>query len=250
MPTPTRLVYALLAGLPLLSRAAENKDSCDSCSVARYQNTGFGTLPCAADAFGCYPGENQMWIRPPCGGFFRCSAEQSAVRCGSRYFKPAPGQVRLNCTCGEPSKPRRKLQASRALRSGDGARSRSRVCGEHTSMDNMGGVSAAFKRLPMPAGANPSLKCCRNKPNAAGSIDWNVTLKFTNAGVAPWPSVCEDMCERHPSGRCRFFSHSVKWKNCLICAACVPEVMLGDDTFASFARASEDPATLYTGRLV
>ena len=114
----------------------------------------------------------------------------------------------------------------------------------------MGGVSAAFKRLPMPAGANPSVKCCRNKPNAAGSIDWNVTLKYSNPGVAPWPSVCEDMCERHPSGRCRFFSHSVKWKNCLICAACVPEVMLGDDTFASFARASEDPATLYTGRLV
>ena len=102
----------------------------------------------------------------------------------------------------------------------------------------------------MPVGANPAVKCCRNKPVSRGPIEWNVTLNFTVRDYAPWPAACEALCEHHPSGRCRFFSHSVKWKNCLICAACVPEVMLGDDTFASFARASEDPATLYTGRLV
>ena len=38
--------------------------------------------------------------------------------------------------------------------------------------------------------------------------------------------------------------------DCLLCASCVPEVMIGDDTFASFARANEDQTVLYTGRPV
>lgn len=196
---------------------------CSKCSVSHYQNTGFGTQPCAFGTdFGCYPGEENIWIRPPCGGFFRCGAEHAAVRCGSRYFNPAPGQTRLNCSCAAPAmpKPRGRVQA-RSLRSAnEGEATRRRSCGEHTAVDPKGGVSAAYIRLPQPADANPSLKCCRNKPTSRGPIDWNVTLRFTNPNHAPWPSACEELCDRHPSGRCRFFSHSVKWKSACAPPAC------------------------------
>ncbi len=36
---------------------------------------------------------------------------------------------------------------------------------------------------------------------------------------------------------------------CVLCASCVPEILLGDDTWASFQRVTEDPAALYTGVL-
>ena len=35
---------------------------------------------------------------------------------------------------------------------------------------------------------------------------------------------------------------------CILCAACVPEIMIGDDSFASFERGTEDPAVLYEAR--
>ena len=70
-----------------------------------------------------------------------------------------------------------------------------------------------------------------------------------NERFAAWPRACEALCDAHPSGRCRYFSHSFRFNNCILCARCVPEVMLGDDTFASFQRISEDPSTLYTGVL-
>ena len=112
-------------------------------------------------------------------------------------------------------------------------------------------MSERYRKLPQPAGSDPSVKCCRNKATFGGPIDHNVTLGFTAAGrgVAPWPEDCEPLCTHHESGRCRFFSHSVRWKNCLICSACVPEIMLGDDTYASFERSTEDPTKLYTGVL-
>ena len=162
-----------------------------------------------------------MWVRVSpeqgsgtCGGFFRCGAGHTAVRCGSRYFRPAPGQLRLNCSCEGRAMPRprkRHLREAAMARHTPGAG----ACGAHASVDDSGGVSAAYRRLPLVpsrrGAANPSLKCCRNKPNAAGGIDWQVTLKFTPLGFAPWPSECEVLCDKHP--RCRFFSHSVKFKS-------------------------------------
>ena len=102
--------------------------------------------------------------------------------------------------------------------------------------------------MPLTPGGNPALKCCRNKPTSAGPIQWNVTLNFTLREYAAWPSACEALCDHQPG--CNFFSHSVRWQICILCSACVPEIMLGDDTYASFERATEDPAVLYTGTLV
>ena len=195
-----------------------------------------------------------MWISPPCGSIFRCNADHhdvgpdpakqrgALVRCGSRYFRPAAGQTRLNCTCA-PSNP----QATKHFGERESAQKRS--CGERAVVDTSGGVSSAYRRLPMPDGANPAVKCCRNKPTSRGAIDWSVTLNFTERSYAAWPAACEAMCDAHPSGRCRYFSHSFRFNSCLICASCVPEIMLGDDTYASFQRVTEDAATLYTGIL-
>ena len=110
MMTPAQqLSTFLLAILPLFSSkghiygrqhfGVRAKKACQTCSVSLYQGTGFGTLTCQAGDFGCYPDEDQMWIRPPCGGFFRCNTGRAAVQCGSRYFRPALGQDRLNCSC-------------------------------------------------------------------------------------------------------------------------------------------------------
>ena len=99
----------------------------------------------------------------------------------------------------------------------------------------------------MPADAGPAVKCCRNKPTKYGDIQWNVTLNFTQRDYAAWPNACEALCEQQPG--CRFFSHSVRWQNCIICATCVPEIMLGDDTYASFERSTEDPTKQYVGVL-
>jgi len=129
---------------------------------------------------------------------------------------------------------------------GESARAGRKACGEHTSVDSTGGVSSAYRRLPQPLGADPSVKCCRNKPMRGGVIDWNVTLEFS--ARAMWPSACEGLCTDHSSGRCRFFSHSVTWQRCILCTACVPEIMIGDDSFASFQRATEDPARLYEAK--
>ena len=49
---------------------------------------------------------------------------------------------------------------------------------------------------------------------------------------------------------CRYFSHSFRFLNCILCASCdSPEIMLGDDTYASFQRVSEDESVLRTGVL-
>ena len=86
----------------------------------------------------------------------------------------------------------------------------------------------------------------RNK----GAIDWNVTLSFKDRGFAAWPRACEALCDAEPSGRCRYFSHSFRFSNCILCASCDhPEIMLGDDTYASFQRSDEDATRLRTGVL-
>ena len=56
-------------------------------------------------------------------------------------------------------------------------------------------------------------------------------------------AACEALCDAEPSGRCRYFTHSIRFKMCILCAACEPEIALGDDTFASFQRATEDATT-------
>ena len=191
-----------------------------------------------------------MWIRPPCGSIFRCNADHhdvgpdpskqrgALVRCGSRYFRPAPGQTRLNCSC-TPAKESKHFHEQPEPTSAP----HPRACGERAGVDLSGGVSAAFRRLPQPAGANPAVKCCRNK----GDIDRNATLQFTERSFAAWPRACEKLCDA--DARCRYFSHSFRFNSCIICASCSPEVMLGDDTWASFQRVSEDASTLYTGAL-
>jgi hypothetical protein len=103
----------------------------------------------------------------------------------------------------------------------------------------MGGVSAAFRRLPQQAGTNPAVRCCRNSANGNG------TLSFTQRNYATWPRACEALCDAHPSGRCHYFSHSFRNFVCILCESCQPEILLGDDTFASFQRVTEEPTTLY-----
>ena len=146
----------------LLSGAAAN---CASCSTMLY-HTKHGDRACEPGTeFGCYPGEDLMWIRSQsrCGGFFRCNNGHAAVRCGSRYFHPVPGEDRLNCSCT----PKHRIEdVPIAGREG--------MCGVHTGVDNMGGVSSAFRRLPQPLGEDPSVKCCRNKATFGGTINWYV----------------------------------------------------------------------------
>ena len=207
-----------------------------------------------------------MWITPPCGSIFRCNADHhdvgtdatkqrgTFIRCGSKYFHPAPGQTRLNCSC-EVSPPQKSQQHATAKHffsehdASTGAQHTKRACGEHIMVDTSGGVSSAYRRLPMREGANPAVKCCRNKPTAKGPVESNMTLQFTQRDYAAFPAACEALCDAEPSGRCRYFSHSFRFQNCILCAACEPEIMLGDDTYASFQRATEDPTQLYTGVL-
>ena len=48
-----------------------------SCDVRFYQQSGFGNKACSKPGidFGCYPDEDTMWIRPPCGSVFRCNVD-------------------------------------------------------------------------------------------------------------------------------------------------------------------------------
>ena len=251
--TPSALLRLLLMFCCYGLRWRARVHAC-ACDVKFYQVSGFGNTACATPNvdFGCYPDEDVMWIKPPCGSLFRCNANHhdtgrdpdaqrgAFVRCGSRYFKPEKGQTRLNCSCtpASPQQPKH-FGAHKEQHAG---------CGEHLSIDPLGGVSAAFRRLPMPAGANPAVTCCRHRQTSKGPITPN-TLNFTNKGFAAWPAACEALCDAEPSGRCRYFTHSIRYQMCSLCAACEPEIALGDDTFASFQRVSEDPSTLYTGIL-
>ena len=246
--------HLLLAGANIGSHRRHGVQACQ-CDVRFYQASGFGNKACATPGvdFGCYPDEDMMWIRPPCGSLFRCNANHrdagpdpaiqrgAFVRCGSRYFRPAKGQTRLNCSC-VPTAPQKPKHFADHRSEHNGA------CGEHLSVDSLGGVSASYRRLPMPAGANPAVMCCRHRQTSKGPITAN-TLNVTKRDFAAWPAACEAMCDAEPSGRCRFFTHSIRFQMCILCAACEPEIALGDDTFASFQRATEDPATLYTGVL-
>ena len=193
-----------------------------------------------------------MWIRPPCGSVFRCNVDDRDVgtdpskqvgaplRCGSRWYKPAPGVTRLNCSCcdgasgGADCSPRRREKHFHQ-------RDPARACGERASVDPMGGVSGAFRRLPQAAGANPAVRCCRNVAGANG------TLSFSPKRYAAWPRACEALCDAEP--RCRYFSHSFRSNLCVLCDSCWPEILLGDDTFASFQRVSEDATVKYEGVL-
>ena len=124
-----------------------------------------------------------MWITPPCGSIFRCNADHhdvgsdaekqrgAFVRCGSRYFKPGAGGTVLNCSCAPD-----KTKAPKHF----GDSSAAKKCGEHATVDTSGGVSNKYRRLPMPPGGNPAVKCCRNKPTSRGPILKNETLKFTD----------------------------------------------------------------------
>jgi len=251
--------HTLLLVLPSMGWRSGRRHGVSAChcDVRFYQASGFGNQPCTTPGvdFGCWPNEDTMWVRPPCGSIFRCNADHhdvgpdaarqrgALVRCGSRYFKPAPGQTQLNCTCSPKPKAAAKHFGERD------AGQQQRPCGEHAIVDTSGGVSAAYRRLPMPPGANPAVKCCRNKDTSKGAIDWSVTLNFTGRDYASWPAACEAACDAHPSGRCKFFSHSFRFSSCILCATCQPEIMLGDDTYASFQRADMDVATLYTGVL-
>ena len=195
-----------------------------------------------------------MWIRPPCGSVFRCNVDDRDVgpdpdkqsgaplRCGSRWYKPPPGVSRLNCSCcdgasgGADCAPPTKRKAKHFHE-----RNPARTCGERATVDPMGGVSSAFRRLPQPPNANPAVRCCRNIVGANG------TLSFSPKRFAAWPRACEALCDAEP--RCRFFSHSFRSNLCVLCESCEPEILLGDDTFASFQRVAVDPSVLYEGKL-
>ena len=158
-----RDMLRVAAALLILGHVAA--ESCPRCSVTLY-HTKHGDHACQPDVdFGCYPGMNMMWIRTAaqCGGFFRCGAGQAATRCGSRYFRPAVGQDRLNCSCVDKKRPPDALEESERPAAG---------CGVQTGTDKMGGVSSAYRRLPQPASEDTSVKCCRNKPTFGGLIDW------------------------------------------------------------------------------
>jgi hypothetical protein len=178
-----------------------------------------------------------MWIRPPCGSLFRCNANHrdagpdptmqrgAFVRCGSRYFKPAPGQTRLNCSCtpAAPQKPKHF---------GDHKSEHHGTCGEHLSVDALGGVSERYRRLPMAQGENPAVTCCRHRQTSKGPVSAN-TLNVTARGFAAWPAACEALCDAEPSGKCRYFTHSIRFQMCSLCAACEPEIALGDDSLVA-----------------
>lgn len=244
-----RCLLLVLPSLGLRNRY-HGASACE-CDVRFYQTSGFGNTACKTPDvdFGCYPGEDMMWIRPPCGSIFRCNADHhdvgpdpsrqrgALIRCGSRYFRPAPGQTRLNCTCALSEKTSTKHWSERA----------SRTCGSRAVIDDSGGVSSAFRRLPMAAGGNPAVKCCRNKATSKGPIN---ALNYTARNYAAWPAACEAMCDADPS--CKYFSHfshSFRFSSCITCRTCEPEIMLGDDTYASFQRTTEDATTLYQGVL-
>ena len=244
----------LLLALAWRSSNRRHGVSACTCDVRFYQQSGFGNKACSRPGvdFGCYPEEDTMWIRPPCGSVFRCNVDDRDVgtdpskqvgaplRCGSRWYKPAPGVTRLNCSCcdgasgGADCSPRRREKHFHQ-------RDPARACGERASVDPMGGVSGAFRRLPQAAGANPAVRCCRNVAGANG------TLSFSPKRYAAWPRACEALCDAEP--RCRYFSHSFRSNLCVLCDSCWPEILLGDDTFASFQRVSEDATVKYEGVL-
>ena len=62
--------------------------------------------------------------------------------------------------------------------------------------------------------------------------------------VRPWFSF-----KRVNTANLFFFSHSVRSNLCVLCESCEPEILLGDDTFASFQRVAVDPSVLYEGKL-
>ena len=227
-------MHVLLHTLSVAAAAA-----CPTCRATLVQ-TKHGDRACEAGTdFGCYPGEDAMWVRraSACGGYFDCNSGHAAVRCGSRYMKLVPGEDRANCSCVPPAQPQPRRRREPAT-SG---------CGASLGVDSSGGVSAAYRRLPQPPGADTSVKCCRNKHSFGGPINRSVTLEFTKPRTAPWPEDCEPLCTNHPSGRCRFFTHSYVWKSCILCTECQPEIMIGDGSQSSYALASDDPSKLYTG---
>ena len=203
------LMRALLITLPLFSGTSRPHGrrshgvaagrACPTCSVSLYQGTGFGTRTCGIGEFGCHPGTDTMWIRPPCGAFFKCAgAAGPAVQCGSRYFRPAPGQTMLNCSCASTLHRRQAVEESTpsSQQSSDRIAPSKRACGQHSGIDPSGGVSAAYRRLPQPVGADQSVKCCRNKPTSRGPINWTNTLELSKNGYAAWPGACKFMRTR------------------------------------------------------
>ena len=214
--------FLLVFALASWSGHRHSASAC-SCDVRLYQPSGFGNRACSRPGvdFGCYTDEDSMWIRPPCGSIFRCNADDRDVghnasrqrgaplRCGSRWFRPAPGQTRLNCSCCDGANGGTDCAPPERRKAKHFHERRSRTCGERASVDPMGGVSAAFRRLPQQAGTNPAVRCCRNSANGNG------TLSFTQRNYATWPRACEALCDAHPSGRCHYFSHSFRNFVCL-----------------------------------
>ena len=92
----------------------------------------------------------------------------AAVRCGSRYYQPPPGQDRANCSCSSKRSEEQAVPPTVTAKT---------QCGAHISTDGMGGVSPAYRRLPQPVGQDQCVKCCRTKQTFGGPIDWKyVTL--------------------------------------------------------------------------
>ena len=162
-----------------------------------------------------------MWVDGGCRGFFRCNNGPSAVKCG---FMGA-SNARANYSCGSST-------ALTRHEAGCGARAYIASVGDHVSSD--------FRRLPQPPKTDPSVKCCQ--PPSRGTHD-NRTLAITRRGTSQWPEDCEAFC----TGDCQFFSHSLFFRNCMLCNACNPEIPIGDGSWSSFERVSQDPTILYTG---
>ena len=153
---------------------------------------------------------------PITGALFPLGA--AAVRCGAMGGR---AHDRVNCSCAatEPAATEPATSTARPSATLCSSRARLGSVAEH--------VSAAYRLLPQPPRADPSVKCCRNKASEGGPIDRNRTLHFTKLGVAAWPEACEARCAALP--RCRYFSHSMIWRNCILCADCdEPEVPIGD----------------------
>ena len=181
MSSSRQTLLFLLLATGFGSKRQQHSVSACGCDVRFYQGSGFGNKPCSRPGvdFGCYPDEDLMWITPPCGSIFRCNADRhdvgpepaqqrgAPIRCGSRYFHPAPGQTRLNCSCA-PAQNRGTVMATKHFFEREAAPRR--ACGEHATVDASGGVSDAFRRLPQPPGANPAVKCAHDEQLEPGHI--------------------------------------------------------------------------------
>ena len=57
--------------------------------------------------------------------------------------------------------------------------------------------------------------CCRYN---GAKVPWYGTTWVTDNGYADTPAYCQYICDWSPG--CLYYSHSTRWKNCVLCSKC------------------------------